>query len=219
MRTMRRLSIDCDRKHRPRPNRLSRELGDPRGTGLEPGRDRLRRGEVSRAERLRRPDRDRRWACLAYEVPGPDDLPIFLDRQTADAIERHALRDTSVELGGILLGKECVDEETRAAVRLGHQVARGQALREHPGELHLHPRLLGGDHPRARPALSRPRHRRLVPHASRLRHLPLQPRSVHPSQFLRPAAPGGLRGRPDPADPRVLPVAQRRLWTRSAATT
>ncbi len=62
--------------------------------------------------RLCRPDRDRRWACLAYEVPGADDLPIFLDRATADAIERHALRDTSVELGGILLGKECVDEQT-----------------------------------------------------------------------------------------------------------
>ena len=63
-------------------------------------------------ERRRRPDRDRRWACLAYEVPGPEDLPIFLDRRTAEAIERHALSDTSVELGGILLGKECVDDET-----------------------------------------------------------------------------------------------------------
>src|SRR5918993_2129349 len=59
-----------------------------------------------------RPARDRRWACLAYEVPGPDDLPIFLDRLTADAIERHALSDTTVELGGILLGKECVDDKT-----------------------------------------------------------------------------------------------------------
>jgi len=62
-------------------------------------------------ERWRRPDRDRRWACLAYELPEPDDLPIFLDRMTADATERHALRDTTVELGGILLGKECVDDE------------------------------------------------------------------------------------------------------------
>jgi proteasome lid subunit RPN8/RPN11 len=62
--------------------------------------------------RTRRPDRDRKWACLAYEVPGPDDLPVFLDRAAADAIERHALRDTSVELGGILLGKECVDDQT-----------------------------------------------------------------------------------------------------------
>ncbi|GAC1470177.1 MAG: hypothetical protein NVSMB9_15020 [Isosphaeraceae bacterium] len=61
---------------------------------------------------LRRPDRDRQWACLAHEVPTPDDLPIFLHHATADAIERHALRDTLVELGGILLGKECLDDQT-----------------------------------------------------------------------------------------------------------
>jgi proteasome lid subunit RPN8/RPN11 len=63
-------------------------------------------------ERTCRPDRDRRYACLAYELPEPEDLPIFLERRPADAIERHALRDTSVELGGILLGKECLDEKT-----------------------------------------------------------------------------------------------------------
>lgn len=64
--------------------------------------------------RRRRPDRDRAWACLAYEVPGVDDLPIFLDHATAEAVERHALRDTGVELGGILLGKECLDDQTGA---------------------------------------------------------------------------------------------------------
>lgn len=63
-------------------------------------------------ERRCRPDRDRRWSCVAYEVPGPADLPIYLELETADAIERHALRDTTVELGGILLGKECVDTQT-----------------------------------------------------------------------------------------------------------
>jgi len=63
-------------------------------------------------KRVRRPDRDRLWACAAYEVPGVDDLPIFLDLGPADAVERHALRDTSVELGGILLGRECVDDQT-----------------------------------------------------------------------------------------------------------
>jgi proteasome lid subunit RPN8/RPN11 len=65
-------------------------------------------------ERICRPDRDRRYACLAYELPGSEDLPIFLDRRPADAIERHALRDTAVELGGILLGKECLDNQTGA---------------------------------------------------------------------------------------------------------
>lgn len=71
-------------------------------------------GDIAYREprRLRRPDRDRRFAVIAYEVPGPADLPIFLDRRPADAVERHALSDTNVELGGILLGKECIDDET-----------------------------------------------------------------------------------------------------------
>ncbi len=60
--------------------------------------------------RMTRPDRDRNWTCIAYEVPRPGDMPIYLERKPADAIERHALRDVSVELGGILLGRECVDE-------------------------------------------------------------------------------------------------------------
>ena len=86
--------------------------GEGEGAGLS--HDEIVFDEVRYREpvRSRRPDRDRRCACLAYEVPGPGDLPIFLDLAAADAIERHALRDTSVELGGILLGKECVDDET-----------------------------------------------------------------------------------------------------------
>ena len=71
--------------------------------------------KVREPQRQARPDRDRRFASVAYEVPGPADLPIFLDRRAADAIERHALSDTSVELGGILLGKECLDPGTGQA--------------------------------------------------------------------------------------------------------
>ena len=62
--------------------------------------------------RLRRPDRDPAKTCIAYGTPAPAELPIFLAIGPADAIERHALSDTSVELGGVLLGKECVDDET-----------------------------------------------------------------------------------------------------------
>jgi proteasome lid subunit RPN8/RPN11 len=81
--------------------------------GAEPvSGDEMTFGEIKYREpvRLLRPDRDRRYACLPYHVPAQADLPIFLDHRTADAIERHALADTSVELGGILLGKECIDE-------------------------------------------------------------------------------------------------------------
>ncbi|MDR3620046.1 MAG: Mov34/MPN/PAD-1 family protein [Paludisphaera borealis] len=71
-------------------------------------------GEIKYREpaRVKRPDRDPRHACVACQTPGPNDLPIFLDRGPADLIERHALSDVSVELGGILLGKECVDPAT-----------------------------------------------------------------------------------------------------------
>lgn len=62
--------------------------------------------------KARRPDRDRRFACATYQTPEIDDLPIFVDRDAADSIERHALSDTAVELGGILLGRECVDDQT-----------------------------------------------------------------------------------------------------------
>lgn len=61
---------------------------------------------------MKRPDRDPRFACIACQTPQADDLPIFVDIGPADQIERHALSDTSVELGGILLGKECVDPAT-----------------------------------------------------------------------------------------------------------
>jgi proteasome lid subunit RPN8/RPN11 len=63
-------------------------------------------------KRLRRPDHDARHASVTYKLPHHGDMPIFLDLAPADAIERHALRDTSVELGGILLGFECVDDQT-----------------------------------------------------------------------------------------------------------
>lgn len=63
-------------------------------------------------EKRRRPDRDPKRATTALGICDPEDLPIFIHLAAADAIERHALRDTSVELGGVLLGKECIDDQT-----------------------------------------------------------------------------------------------------------
>jgi len=84
------------------------------GAGPLTGDDGMIFDEVRHREptRMKRPDHDPRFACLACQTPRPDDLPIFLDLAPADQIERHALSDTSVELGGILLGKECVDPTT-----------------------------------------------------------------------------------------------------------
>ena len=140
-----------------------------RPTGSGPCRDRSRASreqqqsddivfeEVSYREphRLRRPDRDRTFACLAYGTPGPDDLAIFLDRRTADADraarpERHLGR-----AGRDPAGQGVRRRGDRPAVRLGHRGPGGQALREHAGQLHLHARLLGGDHPGAGPEASR----------------------------------------------------------------
>ena len=87
---------------------------EPEARGPRVTEDEIVFGEMSVREpvRLRRPDRDARRACVAFGIPSADDLPVFLDYGPADLIERHALSDTSVELGGILLGKECVDDET-----------------------------------------------------------------------------------------------------------
>jgi proteasome lid subunit RPN8/RPN11 len=63
-------------------------------------------------ERRTRPDRDRRLAVVPVGTLGDDDLPVFVALAAADAMERHALSDVSVELGGVLLGKECVDPDT-----------------------------------------------------------------------------------------------------------
>ncbi len=60
-----------------------------------------------------RPDRNPELAALVIANPSPQDLPIFLDHEVALAIDRHASSDLSVELGGVLLGKECLDPETR----------------------------------------------------------------------------------------------------------
>lgn len=65
-------------------------------------------------KRLRRPDADPQLACLAFRVPAADDLPIFLNHRVAIAMERHTLSDTTVELGGVLLGHEAVDDRTGA---------------------------------------------------------------------------------------------------------
>lgn len=57
-----------------------------------------------------RPDRDRHFQVVMVGNVG-DDLPIFVDLDTMREMEAHARTDTSVELGGVLLGYQREDAE------------------------------------------------------------------------------------------------------------
>lgn len=69
-------------------------------------------GEVQEAtpEKSLRPDRNAHYAVVPYESPVEGDLPIFLDLDVLLDMEQHARSDTSVELGGFLLGGQYYDE-------------------------------------------------------------------------------------------------------------
>ena len=80
--------------------------------------DEIQFGEVEQAspqEHLR-PDRNKHFAVAAYETPVEGELPIFVDLDVLHDMEDHALSDTSVELGGVLLGGQYEDAEGRPFV-------------------------------------------------------------------------------------------------------
>ena len=65
----------------------------------------------SQPEHELRPDRNAQFAtCIVGEV-GPNDLPIFVDLDVMRDMEAHALTDTRVELGGVMLGQQCIDTQ------------------------------------------------------------------------------------------------------------
>jgi proteasome lid subunit RPN8/RPN11 len=70
-------------------------------------------GEVEEAppQRRRRPDDDRHFAVVHHGTPSEEDLPIFVDMDVLADVEAHARTDTSVELGGVLLGGQYLDED------------------------------------------------------------------------------------------------------------
>jgi proteasome lid subunit RPN8/RPN11 len=72
--------------------------------------------EEAQPEAQRRPDRNKQFAVAAYETPEEGDLPIFVDLDVMRDIELHAVSDTSVELGGVLLGGQYQDEDGRPFV-------------------------------------------------------------------------------------------------------
>jgi len=80
--------------------------------------DEIQFGEVEQVEPecALRPDEDRQFVVAPYGNPAETDLAIFIDLDVHVELDRHANSDTSVELGGVLLGRACVDERGRAFV-------------------------------------------------------------------------------------------------------
>ena len=63
-----------------------------------------------------RPDRNRHYSVVAYETPTEEDLPIFIELDVLRDMETHALSDTDVELGGVMLGGQFLDEDGKPFV-------------------------------------------------------------------------------------------------------
>lgn len=80
--------------------------------------DEIQFGEVEQAapNRALRPDENRHYAVAAYGGPTEGELAIFVDLDVLADVEEHALSDTSVELGGVLLGGCYEDEHGRPFV-------------------------------------------------------------------------------------------------------
>ena len=72
--------------------------------------------EEVRPEVRLRPDRNKHYAVVPFETPRDEDLPIFVDLDVMREMESHALDDTTVELGGVLLGGQYEDEDGRPFV-------------------------------------------------------------------------------------------------------
>src|SRR5437870_1976722 len=69
-------------------------------------------------KRAPRPDESAQFAVVAYGQPRDVDLPIFVDLDVLTEMERHALSNTSVELGGVLLGGRYEDPQGRPFVAI-----------------------------------------------------------------------------------------------------
>ena len=58
-----------------------------------------------------RPDKDKHFAVTECGVVNDSDLPIFVDMDVMRDMEAHARENTRVELGGVMLGRQHLDEE------------------------------------------------------------------------------------------------------------
>ena len=67
--------------------------------------------EEAKPEVRLRPDANKHFAVVAVYEPREGELPIYVDLDAMRDMEEHALSDTSVELGGVMLGGQYEDEE------------------------------------------------------------------------------------------------------------
>jgi len=70
-------------------------------------------GDVEQAqpERELRPDQNKHYSIASVYAPTEGDLPIFVDIDVMRDMELHALSDTRVELGGVMLGGQYIDDQ------------------------------------------------------------------------------------------------------------
>jgi len=72
--------------------------------------------EESRPDYSLRPDLNKQFVVVDYEEPIEGELPIFVALDVMRDMEEHALTDTDVELGGVMLGGQFEDEDGNAFV-------------------------------------------------------------------------------------------------------
>jgi len=72
--------------------------------------------EQSQPEEGLRPDQDKHFAVAQCGELRANDLPIFVDLDVMRDMEAHARTNTRVELGGVMLGKQLIDDEGKPFV-------------------------------------------------------------------------------------------------------
>jgi proteasome lid subunit RPN8/RPN11 len=80
--------------------------------------DEISFGDIQQIERQtqRRPDENKHFAVVPVFSPGEEDLRVYVDVDAMRDMELHAKSNTGVELGGVLLGGQFVDEDGRPFV-------------------------------------------------------------------------------------------------------
>jgi len=72
--------------------------------------------EEERPRMMRRPDENRHYAVSTCGAPREAELRVYVDLDAMLEMESHAVSNTNVELGGVLLGGQYVDHDGRAFV-------------------------------------------------------------------------------------------------------